>query len=164
MEKNINALVSAYQRGMNQGDIQVAYEYLIKFVLQLKTYCGKAFPDGFSVGAVSPGYMDFTYFPFSNDDLKRDLLRFGIVLNHREMQFELWLMGQNSDVQKRYWDVLKASVWNRGRSEMPRYAVLETVLVAQPNFEDAGALCAEIAARAIGISAEIQDYLRSVFR
>jgi len=27
-------------------------------------------------------------------------LGFGIILSHREMQFELWLMGQNAPIQQ----------------------------------------------------------------
>ena len=56
-------------------------------------------------------------------------------------------------------DVLKASVWNQGRSEMPRYTALETVLIEHPDFENTEALCAEIGAGALHVAVEIQAYL-----
>ena len=61
----------------------------------------------------------YTYFPVFNQFLRNQKLRFGVVLNHEKMQFEFWLMGQNADVQRAYWELLKDSVWNSGRKEMP---------------------------------------------
>ena len=106
--------------------------------------------------------MDFTYFPFFNDALRHKKLRFGIVLNHAEMRFELWLMGQNADVQAAYWAHLKTSVWNHGREKMPRYSVLEVVLVTHPDFEDAEALNAEISGKALRVAEEIIRYLEAL--
>lgn len=45
-------------------------------------------------GNISSGYMDYSYFPFTTTDfLRTHKLRFGAVLNHPQMRFELWLMG-----------------------------------------------------------------------
>ena len=38
---------------------------------------------------------------FINEFLRERKLRFGIVLNHEKMKFELWLMGQNAGIQKK---------------------------------------------------------------
>ena len=74
------------------------------------------------------GIWTILNFSFFNDYLRDKKLRFGIVLNHSKMRFELWLMGQNKEIQKRYWDMLKTSPWNQGRSTKPQYAELEIVL------------------------------------
>jgi hypothetical protein len=153
--------ITAYKEQLARGDIQVAYRALLRYVMRLRAHCEKAFPAHYTCGNVSPGYMDFTYFPFFNDALRRKKLRFGIVLNHAEMRFELWLMGQNADVQAAYWAQLKTSVWNHGREEMPRYSVLEVVLVTHPDFEDAEALNAEISGKALRVAEEIIRYLEA---
>jgi hypothetical protein len=70
-------------------------------------------------------------FSFDNEYLRGEKLRFGIVQNHSEIRFELWLMGQNKEIQNRYWDVLKASKWNEGRAKKPQYAELEAVIEAE---------------------------------
>jgi hypothetical protein len=154
--------ITAYKEQLARGDIQVAYRALLRFVMRLRAHCEKAFPTHYVCGNVSPGYMDFTYFPFFNDALRHKKLRFGIVLNHAEMRFELWLMGQNADVQAAYWAHLKTSVWNHGREKMPRYSVLEVVLVTHPDFEDAEALNAEISGKALRVAEEIIRYLEAL--
>lgn len=85
-----------------------------------------------------------------------------MVLNHGEMQFELWLMGQNADVQKKYWEILKDSKWNSDRNEMPRYAVLEVLLENQIDFKevkDKKRMTENIITKAVSLSREIQQYL-----
>lgn len=57
--------------------------------------------------------MDYTYFAFYDEYLRSQQLRFGIVLNHHQMQFELWLMVQNAERQIFYWEKLKELEWNR---------------------------------------------------
>lgn len=98
MNKTTNEYVAIYQDALQQGDIQIAYERLIKAVMALKAHFANTLGDQYSFGNVSPGYMDYTYFPFFNAFLRKKRLRFGIVLNHRQMSFELWLMGQNAQV------------------------------------------------------------------
>ena len=41
--------------------------------------------------------------PFFNESLRSHKLRFGIVLNHEKLSFELRFMGQNVEIQKKYW-------------------------------------------------------------
>lgn len=144
MDKPLNEYVAAYQKALIKSDVPIAYERLLKYTMALKAHFEKTFSDGYSFGNVSPGYMDFSYFPFFNGVLREKKLRFGIVLNHRQMRFELWLMGQNAEVQKEYWQQLKNTEWNRGRVEMPRYSVLEAVLVESPDFDDLDALSMKI--------------------
>ena len=144
MEKSLNDYVASYQKAQCQGDVPIAYEYLLKYLMTLKTHFERTFPSGYSFGNVSPDYMDFSYFPFFNAELREKKLLFGIVLNHRQMRFELWMMGQNAQVQKDHWQRLKNTEWNKERAEMPRYSELEAVLAESPDFDDLDALSARI--------------------
>lgn len=138
MEKSMNEYAALYKTQLEIGNIQIAYERLVKYVMTLRAHIEKN--TEYQVGNVSPGYMDFTYFPFFNEYLRERKLRFGIVLNHREMRFELWLMGQNAEVQTKYWKLLKKTEWNRHLANMPKYSALETVLEAKPDFDNLDAL------------------------
>ena len=162
MSKNINSCISFYKEQVNKSDIQNTYMFLLKYLMQVKASFEKAFSKEYSCGNISPGYLDFSYFPFYNDYLRDKKLRFGIVLNHSKMRFELWLMGQNKEIQKKYWDMLETSQWNQGHSTRPQYAELEIVLVDNPNFENTDALTVDIINMAVEEADKIIAYLKKL--
>lgn len=160
MDKSLNDYIKNYKVELDKGDIQIAYEQLLKYVMTLKVCFQKMQPDDFTFGNVYLGFMDYTYFYFFNDFLRSKKLRFGIVLNHSEMQFELWLLGQNAEVQNRYWELLKTTKWNAGQTAKPKYAILEAVLIENPDFNDLDALSDKIGAAAQSTIREIISYLQ----
>lgn len=153
-------LLNFYKSAMTQGEIPAAYRFLMGFMHGLKAQFEKAFAAQYQTGNLSPGYLDYTYFPFFDGYLRDNRLRFGIVLNHEKLRFELWLMGQNAVVQQAFWDLLKSSKWNKGVANMPRYAVLESILVADPDFEKPEMLTQKILAAAESTAAEIVAQLK----
>lgn len=158
MEKKISEALEVYKRQLAQGDIQRAYMVLMRYMGELRAN----FPEEYKIGNISFGYLDYTYFPFSNEYLRSQKLRFGIVLNHQEMQFELWLMGQNESLQKEYWNKLKDSKWNEGVSERPQYSVLEVCLNDNIDFENKNAMTKRIFEQALQYSEEIQEHLKQI--
>lgn len=134
--KNLNDYVAVYQAQLQKGDILIAYKELVSFVMKLRTDLKRNPSFDYSVTGILHGYLDYTYFYFSNDFLKSKKLKFGLVLNHLEMRFELWLLGNTAEIQKKYWTFLKETKWNKNRVEMPKYSVLEVVLIETPNFDD----------------------------
>jgi hypothetical protein len=162
MNGKINSSISLYKEQINKSDIQKTYGFLLKYVMQIKTDFEKAFSKEYTCGNVSPGYMDYSYFPFVNDYLRGKKLRFGIVLNHNEMRFELWLLGQNKEIQDRYWNILKGSEWNENLTERPQYADLEIVLVDTPDFENIDKLTDDIINRAVEEANRIIVYLKKL--
>lgn len=157
MSKTMNKYVAVYKAQLRQEELQVAYKLLLKYVCSLRSQFANV--TEYQVGNVSPGYMDFTYFPFFDAFLRSKKLRFGVVLNHREMRFELWLMGQNAEVQKDYWNILKDSEWNRNLS-MPKYSVLEAVIVDSPDFDDLESLSRTIEKNTVDLVGQIMPYLK----
>ena len=160
MDKTLNDYISLYKARLQNGDIQIAYERLLKYVMTVKGYFEKTLSNKYSCGNVSPGYMDFTYFPFFDIFLKSKKLRFGIVLNHKEIRFELWLMGQNAKIQEEYWNLLKNTKWNKNQPSMPKYSVLEIILVNKPDFDKSDELTVEIVKKADLYSDEIISYIK----
>ena len=162
MNQKMNPCISLYKEQVNNSDIQRTYMFLLKYVMQVKTSFEKSFSQVYSCGYVSPGYMDYSYFSFFNDYLRDKKLRFGIVLNHSEMRFELWLMGQNKEIQNRYWELLKTSTWNQARTTRPQYAELEVVLVDDPDFENINELTVDIINRAVEEANNVIVYLKKL--
>lgn len=128
--------------------------------MALKVHFQKMQPARYTFGNVYLGFMDYTYFYFFDDFLRSKKLRFGIVLNQPKMQFELWLLGQNAEVQSQYWELLKTTKWNAGRTAIPKYAQLEAVLVENPDFNDLDALSDKIVTAAQSVLQEIISWLQ----
>ncbi|RAV98435.1 DUF7000 family protein [Pseudochryseolinea flava] len=154
--------VAAYKAQLDKGDIQQAYAGLVKFVMRLGSTLEKKLAKHYAVGNLFQGYMDYTYFYYTNDFLKERKLKFGLVLNHSKMRFEIWLLGQTIPIQEKYWAFFKTTQWNEGRTTKPTYAILETSLIDAPNFDDLELLAKQIEKKLIIVSkAIIQDVKKS---
>ena len=158
--EDLNKYVSIYKEQLNKGDILIAYKELVKFVMKLRTDFNKSLSDQYSFAGILHGYMDYTYFYYSNDFLKGKKLKLGFVLNHLEMRFEIWLLGNTIPNQKKYWELLKTTKWNKDKTEMPKYSILETILVENPDFNNLNALTEQLETKMIKVSDEILDYLK----
>jgi len=157
--KTLNDYVTIYKDQLDKGDIQEAYSGLVKYIMKLNSFLSNDLSDSFSFGNLFQGYMDYTYFYFSNDFLKKRKLRFGLVLNHPKMRFEIWLLGQNLEVQEKYWLLLKESKWNKNRTTRPQYSVLETILLENPDFNDLDKLSQQIKKSMIKVTDEITTHI-----
>ena len=157
MNNDIIKSLNVYKEQLNQGYIQTAYVALMKYIAELKTNFSKIY----HTGNISFGYLDYTYFPFSNEFFRSHKLRMGIVLNHKKLRIELWLMGQNAEIQKKYWELLKESKWNLDKNEMPRYAILEVILEEQINFDQKEKMTEHIINQSKNLALEMQKYLET---
>ncbi|MDF1694564.1 MAG: hypothetical protein P1U56_01975 [Saprospiraceae bacterium] len=157
--ENLNKYVSIYKEQLRKGDIVIAYNELVKFVMKLRTNFIKSCSGHFSFAGILHGYMDYTYFYYSNDILKSKKLKLGFVLNHIEMRFEIWLLGTTIPIQKKYWNLLKTTKWNKDKTEMPKYSIFETTIIENPDFDNLNVLAEQIEAKVIQVSEEIVDYI-----
>jgi len=159
--KDLNEYISAYKDQLDKGDILVAYNALVKFVMKIRVDFSKQLSEQYSFANILHGYIDYTYFYYSNDFLKSKKLKMGLVLNHLEMRFEIWLLGNTIPIQEKYWGLLKESKWNKGRNEMPEYSILEAVVVSNPDFNDLGRLSEKILTSLIRVTDEIIELVES---
>ncbi|REL25049.1 hypothetical protein DYD21_16175 [Rhodohalobacter sp. SW132] len=158
--KKLNEYINSYREELKKGDIQKAYTGIVKYVTRLRTTLSKNLSECYSFGSLFQGYMDYTYFYYSNDFLKERKLKLGLVLNHQKIQFEIWLLGQTIPIQDKYWQFFKTTRWNKDRITKPQYSILETVLIEKPNFNDLESLTQQIEDRLITISNEIIDDIK----
>lgn len=159
---NLNKHIAIYKEQLNRGDIVIAYNALVKFVMKLRVDLSKKHQKIYAFSTILHGYMDYTYFYYSNDFLKSKQLKFGLVLNHLHMQFELWLLGNTISVQKQYWQLLKATKWSADKPVMPKYAILEVTLVETPDFNNLNVLAEQITTRMTNVSSEILDNIKTL--
>ncbi|WP_244310185.1 DUF7000 family protein [Leptospira mtsangambouensis] len=64
--KDLNDYVNAYKKQLQIGDIQEAYASLVKYVTKLGTTLSKNLSKSYSFGSLFQGYMDYTYFYYTN--------------------------------------------------------------------------------------------------
>ncbi|WP_207763533.1 DUF7000 family protein [Leptospira meyeri] len=153
--KDFNDYVNLYKEQLQIGDIQEAYAGLVKYVTKLGTNLSKNLSKSYSFGSLFQGYMDYTYFYYSNKFLKDRKLKMGFVLNHPKMQFEVWLLGQTIPIQERYWKYFKNTKWNKNRTTKPQYSILETVIIENPNFNDLEKLSNQIEKSIVLVTTDI---------
>jgi hypothetical protein len=157
---NLNARISAYKKVLASGEIQKTYQSLVAIVQNLRTEFSKKYKSEFSVASVLHGYIDFTYFYLQNEYLKTGKLKFAIVLNHQQVHFELWLLGQTKDVQIRYWEKLKDVEWVNEEA-MPEFSIFEIPLLANPDFDNPKKLSESIHNAFRSLSREIINTLEA---
>ncbi|KXX66624.1 hypothetical protein [Flammeovirga sp. SJP92] len=160
--EDLNKIISAYKEQLHQGDIVLAYNTLIKLMMKVRTSCIKNLSEQYSFAGIFRDYLDYTYFYYSNDFLKGKRLKLGLVLNHMEMRFEIWFLGNTKPIQKEYWELLKTSKWNAGKTEMPQYAIIETVIVQNPDFNNLQKLAKEIETQMVKVSEELLKDLNEI--
>jgi hypothetical protein len=158
---NLNHYVGLYKAQLQKGDIQQAYVALTKYVTKLRTTLSNKLAEQYEFGSIFQGYMDYTYFYYSNDFLKKRKLKMALVLNHYEMQFEVWLLGQTIPIQEKYWEFLKTTKWNEHRTSRPQYAVIVAPLIENPDFDDLEVLSELILEKLVSLSDEIINAVKT---
>jgi hypothetical protein len=134
---------------------------LVKYATKLNTTLSKNLSENYSFGSLFQGYMDYTYFYYSNDFLKKRKLKMGLILNHSKMQFEVWLLGQTIPIQEKYWQYFKTTKWNKNRTTKPQYSILEAVLIENPNFNDLDMLSQQIEDNLVLMTNEIIEDIKT---
>lgn len=151
-----------YKEQLEKGVIQVAYRGLMDYFNFLKSNFKKKYPDYFVSGSIYFGYMDITYFAFFPTSLKRRRLKVGVVFNHRDFRFEVWLFGVNKKVQVKYIKLFKESILKKYHTALTTKGVdfiLWHVLVDNPDFGDLDVLTRKIENGALKFIDNVEDFL-----
>ena len=160
--ESLQASMTTYKQQLQKGDIVRAYRELMAYMLCLRTHFAKTYPDYFVSGSLYTGYMDMTYFAVSPPALKQRNLKAAIVFVHETFRFEVWLSGVNRQVQTEWWKLIKASGWDQYRA-VPIItgsdAILEHVLVAEPDFDDLPALTAQLESGTLQFIWDVETFL-----
>lgn len=150
-----------YKKQLDRGYIQEAYRGLMKYIMDLRVYFKKRYPEYF-VSSIYYGYMDMTYFSFSHESLKNRKLKIAIVFVHETFRFEVWLAGSNKKVQSIYWELIKEGNW--GEYHIPSTtrgvdSIMEHVLVDDPDFADLDRLTQQIETGTLKFIDDVLNFL-----
>lgn len=163
MEQSLNHYIKEYHKQLELGNVQKGYKGLIDYIMTLRSHFINKYPEGYVVGSLHQGYMDISYFPFTPLDLNIKKLKFAIVYNHSKSQFEIWLAGQNKQVQKKYWEIIKnKNLTNYSIQPDPQYAIITKVLVEKPNFNGLDDLTEQIETRSLEFGNDIINLLNNI--
>jgi hypothetical protein len=106
--------------------------------------------------------MDMTYFSFFPKSLKDRNLKVAVVFIYETFRFEVWLAGYNKQIQTKYWKLMKESGWNKYplvSTTEGADAIIENILVADPDFSDLDSLTKQIEHGALEFIVEVEGFL-----
>lgn len=158
----MSAQMEDYKRQLEMGDVPRTYQGLVGFMRNLRTYFIKKYPVDYSIGSLYTGEMTITYFPFTPKTLKEQKLKIAIVFDHQQVRFEIWLAGQNRQIQKKFWEIFKNSDRNKYHIPSTRsegLSIVDSVVVENPNFDDLDALTRQIEAKTMEFINEMKNVL-----
>lgn len=98
---NIN-YIEEYKNIMKNTNLQKGYQEIIKLFRYLKIYFEKEMPEFKFTSNIVENNMDYSYFQFTNDKLKKNKLKIVFVFIHKEFKFQIWLSGINRNIQNIY--------------------------------------------------------------
>ena len=160
--KSFHEYMNEYREQMAKGDIKEAYKGLMDYVMDLRLHFQNNYPEYVVSGNIYQGYMDMTYFSFFPESLKRRKLKVAIVFLHDTCRFEVWLAGQNKQVQTKYWKLFKESDWNKYRIPSTTQGVdsiLEAIVVDNPDFSDLDTLTKQIEYGTLQFIKDVEGFL-----
>jgi len=160
--ESLREYMGEYKKQLQKGVIQKAYRGLMEYIMDLRTSLQDRYPDYSVSGSIYYGYMDMTYFSFSPQSLRQRDLKAAIVFIHDACRFEIWLAGQNRKVQAAYWKLFQDSDWHQYPIVSPAKgvdAIVEHVLVDDPDFGDLQALTRQIETETFQFIGNVESFL-----
>ena len=123
------------------------YSQLIGFMRELRKFFHKQYGTQFKLGKIYQGDPNYSYFSLTTEELKKVKLKLVIILNHKLMQVEICLSGQNKEVRKNYWKFFKGSDWDKyhlAESIDKSLSIIDHTIIKKPDFNDKKNLIKEI--------------------
>ena len=141
------------------GVIQKAYKGIMDYVMGLRTYLQNKYPE-YTVGNIYYGYMDMTYFPLFTKKLKDRKLKIAIIFLHDNCRFEVWLSGNNRQIQKDYCELILSNGWKEYRMDPENPdSIIEFTIDTDPDFSDTDALTKKIEISTLSFLNDIEAFL-----
>lgn len=162
--ESLNRYINEYRKQIEKGDIKKAYKGLMEYIMRLRIHLKNKYPDYFVLGSIYYGYMDMTYFSFYPESLRNKKLKFAIVFIHDKIRFEVWLAGNNKQIQTKYWELFKENDWNKyliPSTTKGVDSIIEYILVDNPDFNDLDTLTKQIESGALEFIEDVQNFLAS---
>lgn len=154
--------IGEYKKLLKKGEVQKAYQGLMEYIMDLRSYFKKKYPDYEVSGSIYQGYMDMSYFSFFPGSLKRRKLKTGIVLVHDPLRFEIWLFGYNKNIQTKYIKIFQESNWDKyhiAETAKGIDFIIDHILIDNPDFSDLDKLTKQIEKGTLKFIKDIEIFL-----
>ncbi|MCW4014942.1 MAG: hypothetical protein NWF06_01090 [Candidatus Bathyarchaeota archaeon] len=160
--ESFNENMQEYRKQLKKGAIKEAYRGLMDYFNSLRLYFETKYPDYFVSGSVYYGYMDMTYFSFTPKSLKSKKLKIAIVYLHEAFRFEVWLVGYNKKIQRKYWKLIKANNWEKyylPPTTKGVDSIIECTLTDAPDFNKLDNLTKQIEIETLNFIEAVETFL-----
>jgi len=154
-----------FRAGLEAGYLQEAYSGLMGYMRGLRLHFEKKFPNFSVPSKIYYGFMDMTYFAISTPVTKPHKLKFGVLFEYTNFQFEIYLSGFNRKVGAKYWRIIQEKNWTGYTlAEDPKKVdfIVYNVLAADPDFADLDALTAKIEKGTLDFIDQSEGFLKSL--
>lgn len=138
------------------------YHELVKYMKELKAFFNKEYETHFKLGTLNTVSPDYTYLSLTTEELKKQKLKFVIILDHQKYCFTICLSGQNKAIRKKYWEMFKGSDWDQyhiAESITNSLMIIDHTLVQNPNFDNRNILTEQIETEALKFMNELTKVL-----
>ncbi|WP_394331647.1 DUF7000 family protein [Tenacibaculum agarivorans] len=133
-----------------------------KLYERIETLFQKEYDTIFKLEKIYQGDPNFSYFSLTTEELKKQKLKFVIILNHKELYFSICLSGQNKSIRKKYWKIFKGSDWNKyhlAESIEDSLSIIDQTTVEKPDFNNKRNLTEKIEKESMKFIKELKDIL-----
>lgn len=138
--------INEYKEIIQTTNLQRGYQEFINFFRHLRIYLDKELKGYTFTSNIIENGMDYSYFQFTNEELKSKGLKIVIAFVHKEFNYEVWLSGINRNIQTKYYNELKNKQQNYFLTTNPNHTdyIIKSRIVSDPNYEDLDKLLAEM--------------------
>ena len=94
--------------------------------------------------------------------MKKQKLKFVIVLDHKMLCFSICLSGQNKSIRRKYWEMFKNSDWNKyhlAESIDDCLEIINQTIVEEPDFDNKVNLTEQIEKESLEFINELRNVL-----
>lgn len=139
-------LLSEYKELLQTTNLRESYQEFIKLFRYIRLSLEKSMPEYKVQGNIVENGMDYSYFLFTNKNLKEKGLKMAVVFVHSNFQFEVWLSGYNRNYQSKYYDLLKGKNISFELTDNPtrKDYILRVTLEESVDLSDGNLLIKEI--------------------
>lgn len=159
----INNVNLSKKNSQNQEcENNLGYHQLISYMKELRLFFQKEYDTIFKLGKIYQGDPNFSYFSLTTEELKKQKLKFVIILNHKELSFSICLSGQNKSIRKKYWNIFKDSDWNKyhlAESIDNSLSIIDQTIIKEPDFNNRMSLTEQIEKESLKFINEIKNIL-----
>jgi len=130
--------INEYKLLIQTTNLQKGYQEFIKFFRNLRAYLQREMPEYTFTGNIVENNMDYSYFQFSNEDLKSRGLKIVIAFVHADFAYQIWLSGLNRETQRKHYEYLKDKNYPYTLTDNPSKTdyVLKKLLIDECNYDD----------------------------